>query len=76
MKYIKPISKTTFNTYIVENKKYYNQHEYLYFMYIEVINDINLNKAHTPELNGKYKKLCLLFNPDKFKNPLNNEKKC
>lgn len=73
VKYIKPISKTTLNTYIVENKKYYNQNEYLYFMYREVINDTNLNKEHTPELNGKYKKLCLLFHPDKFKNPLNNE---
>lgn len=62
--YIKPTAYKKFNDYIEKSGKKYNIHEYYIIKYDTNIND----QVQSPDIITKYKKLCLLFHPDKFNN--------
>lgn len=79
IKYIKPKAFQHFNEFVEKEKRYFDRYEYLhsnmfYERYGDKKNNIQTaNKVLDKELTAKYKKLSLLFHPDKFINPRNNE---
>lgn len=70
--YIMPKANKKMNDYFDTTQKKFYKYEYLTFEYNYTYIDINCsNNKCTPALIAKYKKLCLLFHPDKFNNSYN-----
>ena len=80
VQYIKPKATTKFNTYLNTTKKIYDKHEYVNFLYqtnhANYIQDTTTSPTpgqQSKDLTAKYKKLSLLFHPDKYNNPNNSK---
>ena len=63
--YIKPKTITKLNNYLNTNKKFFDQYEY---MNIKYDMSYSFNKEPNKNIRAKYKKLSLLFHPDKYNN--------
>lgn len=74
-KYIRPVAIKAFNDYLDKNGKIYNHSEYYTYIYNEYNHNGNDKPGENanPELLAKYKKLCLLFHPDKLNNSSSND---
>jgi len=78
VEYIAPKADSKFNTYINTTKKIYNKSELFDVMYRQTSckysSNIKTNSStQSKDLTSKYKKLSLLFHPDKYHNPNNSK---
>jgi hypothetical protein len=77
VEYIAPKADVKFNTYINTNKKIYNKYELINVMYQQYkLNNETIDctsSTQSKDLTSKYKKLSLLFHPDKYHNPNNSK---
>jgi len=68
---IRPKAIKKLNDYLDTNKKTFNQYEYI--ENITSQHTIKLNKEPSKDITAKYKKLSLLFHPDKYNNAHSTE---
>jgi hypothetical protein len=74
VQYISPKADANFNTYINTTKKLYNKYSYLTEQYLQISENINCTSSiQSKDLTAKYKKLSLLFHPDKYHNANNSK---
>jgi len=71
--YIRPKAIQKLNIYIDEKQKNYYKYEYLNHKYNTASTTMNSNQIQDKETQAKFKKLSLLFHPDKFNNLLATE---
>lgn len=70
--YIKPQALAKLNNYLSSTGRAYYKYQY----YTDTTHGYMQNKAKTPDMVSKYKKLCILFHPDKFKHSSSSELFC
>lgn len=76
--YIRPIAIVKLNNYLSSTGRVYNKYEYYTIAY-DLMKDKSvhqLNKPINKDIMAKYKKLCILFHPDKFIHPSSSELFC
>jgi len=71
--YIKPKAIIKFNSYLDTNKKIFNQYEYLNING-GISFSFSVNKEPDKNIRAKYKKISLLFHPDKYNNASSTQK--
>lgn len=71
--YIRPKAIRKLNDYLDTNKKTFNQYEYLTKQYSDSQHTRKVNKEPSKDITAKYKKLSLLFHPDKYSNSRSTE---
>lgn len=71
--YIRPKAIRKLNDYLDTNKKTFNKYEYLNKQYFDSQHTKKANKEPSKDITAKYKKLSLLFHPDKYSNSRSTE---
>ena len=71
--YIRPKAIRKLNDYLDTNKKTFNKYEYLNQKYSDSQYSKKPNKEPSKDITAKYKKLSLLFHPDKYSNSRSTE---
>lgn len=71
--YIRPKAIRKLNDYLDTNKKFFNKYEYLTEQYSDSQHNNKVNKEPSKDITAKYKKLSILFHPDKYNNAHNTE---
>lgn len=71
--YIRPKAIRKLNDYLDTNKKTFNKYEYLTKQYYDSQHTRKANKEPSKDITAKYKKLSLLFHPDKYSNSRSTE---
>ena len=71
--YIRPKAIRKLNDYLDTNKKTFNKYEYLTKQYYDSQHTKKPNKEPSKDITAKYKKLSLLFHPDKYSNSRSTE---
>lgn len=69
--YIRPKAIKKLNDYLDTSKKTFYQYEYINYSVIQ--DTIKVNKEPSKDITAKYKKLSLLFHPDKYNNSHSTE---
>ena len=75
--YIRPYAITKLNNYLSNTgRKYYKYEFYTNTTNGFMKNKLTNTKPKSPDMVAKYKKLCILFHPDKFNHPQNTDLFC